>query len=60
MEIKLKDAADLLGGILFGNGEDTFTNVAKIEEAAESDITFLYMPQYEKYLNTTKAKVVLV
>ncbi|MFH0734761.1 MAG: UDP-3-O-(3-hydroxymyristoyl)glucosamine N-acyltransferase [bacterium] len=60
MEIKLKEAADLLGGILFGNGEDTFTGVAKIDEASASDITFLYLPQYEKYFDTTKANVVLV
>lgn len=60
MEITLKEAALLTGGVLFGNEEDTFCNVAKIEEATEKDISFLYLPQYEKYLATTKAKVVLV
>jgi len=60
MEIKLKEAADLVGGILFGNGDDCFTNVAKIEEACETDITFLYLPHYVKYLASTKAKAILV
>ncbi|HPN38765.1 MAG TPA: UDP-3-O-(3-hydroxymyristoyl)glucosamine N-acyltransferase [Melioribacteraceae bacterium] len=60
MEIKIKDAAALTGGILFGNGEDYFTGVAKLEEATNNDITFLYLPQYEKYFETTKAKVILV
>ncbi len=60
MEIKIKDAASLTGGILFGNGEECFSNIGKLEEATENDISFLYLPQYEKYVETTKAKVVLV
>ncbi len=60
MEITLKEAALLTGGVLFGNEEETFCNVAKLEEATEKDISFLYLPQYEKYLSTTKAKVILV
>jgi len=60
MEIKLKDAAALTGGILFGDGEDCFSGVAKLEDATSNDISFLYLPQYEKFVPTTKAKVILV
>lgn len=60
MKIKLKDAADFVGGIVIGNPELEVSNIAKIEEAKEGDITFLYLKPYEKYLSTTKASAVLI
>jgi len=60
MEIKLSEAADLIGGKIIGNSELTIKNIAKIEEALEGDLTFLYNPAYEKFLLTTKASVVII
>ncbi|AFN75114.1 UDP-3-O-(3-hydroxymyristoyl) glucosamine N-acyltransferase [Melioribacter roseus P3M-2] len=60
MKIKLKDAADFVGGIVIGNPDLEISNIAKIEEAGEGDLTFLYLPAYEKYLETTKASAVII
>jgi UDP-3-O-[3-hydroxymyristoyl] glucosamine N-acyltransferase len=60
MDIKIKDAAELIGGSIFGNENAQFNNVAKIEEAAEGELTFLYHPAYEKYFPTTKAAAIIV
>lgn len=60
MKIKLKDAADFVGGVVIGNPEIEISNIAKIEEAKEGDLTFLYLPAYEKYLSATKASAVII
>ena len=60
MEIKIKEAAELIGGNVFGNENSSFKNVAKIEEASEDDLTFLYHPAYEKYFQSTKASAIIV
>jgi UDP-3-O-[3-hydroxymyristoyl] glucosamine N-acyltransferase len=60
MDIKIKDAADLIGGKIFGNENSLFHNVAKIEEASEGELTFLYHPAYEKFFPTTKATAIIV
>ncbi len=60
MIIKLKDAADFVGGVVIGNPNLEISNIAKIEEAKEGDLTFLYLPAYEKYLETTKASAVII
>lgn len=60
MKIKLKDAADFVGGIVIGNPNIEISNIAKIEEAKEGDLTFLYLKTYEKYLSSTKASAVLI
>lgn len=60
MDLKLKDAAGFLGGTLSGNGELVITGLAKIEEAKPGDLTFLYLPAYEKYFPETKAAAIIV
>ncbi len=60
MKIKLKEAADFVGGVVIGNPETEITGLAKIEEASKGDLTFLYLPVYEKFLSTTKASAVLI
>ncbi len=60
MEIKLREAADLVGGIIIGNADLEFSNVSRIQEAQKGDLTFLYLPTYEKYLDTTKASAVII
>lgn len=56
----LKDAADLIGGKITGNENLEISNIAKIEEANPGDLTFLYLPAYEKFLDTTKASAIIV
>ena len=58
--MKLHDIALLLGAELDGEGDAEITNVAKIEEAAQGDLSFLANPKYTKYLATTGATAVLV
>ncbi|HEX2961975.1 MAG TPA: UDP-3-O-(3-hydroxymyristoyl)glucosamine N-acyltransferase [Ignavibacteriales bacterium] len=60
MEIKLKDVADLVGGSIIGDENVIVGNIAKIEEAKKNDLTFLYLPSYEKYFSTTQASAILV
>jgi UDP-3-O-[3-hydroxymyristoyl] glucosamine N-acyltransferase len=60
MKIKLKDAADFVGGVVIGNPEVEISGIAKIEEAKSGDLTFLYLPAYEKFLSSTNASAVLI
>lgn len=56
----MKDVADLVGGNVIGDENVTIGNIAKIEEAKKNDLTFLYLPSYEKYFSTTQASAILV
>ena len=60
MEISIKEAADFIGGIILGDENLTFRNVAKINEAESGDLTFLYLSAYEKFFPTTKASIIIV
>lgn len=60
MEIKLKSAAELVGGNLVGDGDILIRGAAKIEDAKEGDLTFLYHPSYEKFFPDTKASAIIV
>jgi len=60
MEKTLKEIAELVGGKLFGDGSVVIKNLAKIEEAVPGDLTFLYLPVYEKFFPATHASAILV
>lgn len=60
MKIKINEIASLIGGNIFGDAELEISKLAKIEEALTGDLTFLYLPAYEKYFSSTKASVVIV
>ena len=60
MKINLKTAADFVGGVVIGNPEIELTGLSKIEEAREGELTFLYLPSFEKFLGTTKASAVII
>ncbi len=60
MNILIKDIADLVDGKVVGNENESIRNVAKIEEAENGDLTFLYLPKYSKYLATTNASAILI
>lgn len=60
MEITLKEIVDFIGGKLIGDEKIVIKNLAKIEEANPGDLTFLYLPAYEKYFPHTHASAILV
>ncbi len=60
MKINLEEAADFIGGKITGNKNLEIENLSKIEEAKKGDLTFLYLPAYEKYFSSTKASAILV
>ena len=60
MKLKVKDVAELIGGKITGKGDVEILNVSKIEEAKTGDLTFLYLPAYQKYLKSTHASAILI
>jgi len=60
MEIKISQIADLVNGAIQGKSNLAIHNLARIDEAQKGDLTFLYMPAYEKFIETTKASAIIV
>jgi len=60
MKIKIQEIADLVEGKITGNGNLEIERLARIDEAVENNLTFLYLSSYEKYFETTKASAILV
>lgn len=59
-KMRLDKLAEILKGVVVGDGSVEITGVAGIKEAQEGDITFLANPKYESYVTTTKASAVIV
>jgi len=60
MNITVKEIAEFVGGKIFGDDTFTISNVSRIYESKKNDLSFLYIPTYEKHLLTTKASVILI
>ncbi len=60
MEISIKEAAEFIGGKVFGDGNLKFRSLARIDEAKDGELTFLYLPAYEKYFASTNAAAIIV
>ncbi|MCX6149210.1 MAG: UDP-3-O-(3-hydroxymyristoyl)glucosamine N-acyltransferase [Ignavibacteriales bacterium] len=60
MKLSLKEIAELIDGKIFGDENILIENISKIEEAKQGDLTFLYLPAYEKYFLDTKATAILI
>ncbi len=60
MQISAKKLADLVGGVLEGDGGVLIHKPSKIEEAQAGSIAFLANQKYESYVYTTQASAVLV
>jgi len=60
MKITIKEIAEFVGGKVFGDANIEITNVSRIYEATQNDLTFLYLPNYIKYLSTTNAVAVII
>lgn len=60
MEISIEQVAQLIGGMVEGNGQATVNRLEKIEEATEGSIAFLANPKYLPYIYKTGASAVIV
>ncbi len=58
--VTLAMVAQVVGGIVIGDGSTEITGVAGIREAREGDLTFLGNPRYEPYLEQTRASAIIV
>jgi UDP-3-O-[3-hydroxymyristoyl] glucosamine N-acyltransferase len=60
MEVTLRDISKVVGGKITGDETLKISNLSRIEEAKENDLTFLYHHSYEKFFQDTKASAILV
>jgi UDP-3-O-[3-hydroxymyristoyl] glucosamine N-acyltransferase len=60
MEINLSEIAALISGKIVGNPDIIIKRLSNIQDSAEGDLTFLYMPSYLHYLKTTNASAILI
>lgn len=60
MNINLAEAAEIVKGNVVGDKNITVSSFAKIEEAKQGDLTFLYLDSYKKFFPTTKASAIIV
>lgn len=60
MQVTAQQIAAILNGKIIGNPNAIVYGPAKIEEAAEGNITFLANPKYKDYLKSSKASVILI
>jgi UDP-3-O-[3-hydroxymyristoyl] glucosamine N-acyltransferase len=59
-EYLISEIADFLDGKIIGDSNIKISQVAKIEEAKEGDISFIANPKYFKFAATTKASAIIV
>jgi UDP-3-O-[3-hydroxymyristoyl] glucosamine N-acyltransferase len=60
MALLLRDLARRLGATVVGDDQIEITGCASVDQATESDITFIANAKYRKYLETTRAAAVLI
>lgn len=60
MEFSAQQIADMLGGEVEGNPNTTVSNLSKIEEGKKGTLSFLANLQYQKYIYSTEASIVIV
>lgn len=60
MEMTTGALASLMKGVVDGDPNIVLTGFAKIEEAAEGQLTFIANPKYAHFIESTKASAVLV
>ena len=51
--------AQIVHGQLFGDPNDIITGVSNVNNATINDISFVSDAKYEKFIQTTKAKILL-
>ena len=58
--MKISELAEIVNGNYEGDGNYDISDVAKIETAKDTEISFISNPMYEKYYSTTSAGALLV
>lgn len=60
MQFTAKQISILVNGKIEGNADAAVTSFGKIEEAEQSQLSFLANPKYEDFLYTTNASIVII
>ncbi len=60
MQLTVKEIADFINGKIIGDENLVIHSVARIDEAKPGDVSFIYLPAYEKFQATTKASAIIV
>lgn len=60
INLTVKQIAELISGKVIGDEKTKINSLAKIDEAVPGDLSFIYLPAYEKFQQTTKASALLV
>lgn len=60
MNVSIKNIANLVGGKFDGDGEIKINNLARIDDAKNGDLTFLYRSDFEKFYKATKSSAIIV
>jgi UDP-3-O-[3-hydroxymyristoyl] glucosamine N-acyltransferase len=60
MNMKTSDIAQLVSGRLIGDPDLVINGAAGLDEAGQSDISFVFNPKYVKHLSKSKAGVLLL
>ncbi|MEP0860966.1 MAG: UDP-3-O-(3-hydroxymyristoyl)glucosamine N-acyltransferase [Ignavibacterium sp.] len=60
ISLTVKEIARQVSGKIIGDENVIINSVAKIDEAKPGDLSFIYLPAYEKFQSTTKASALLV
>lgn len=60
LNLTVKEVARLVSGKIIGDENLVIKSVAKIDEAKPGDLSFIYLPAYEKFQQTTQASALLV
>lgn len=59
MQFTAQQIATITQGTIEGDPESTVTTVAKIEDAAEGDLSFIANPKYEEFLYKSNASIII-
>ena len=60
MKLTIAELAKILNGEFIGEGTTSLSNLAKIEEATDGDITFISNTRYLPWLYKTGASVIII
>jgi UDP-3-O-[3-hydroxymyristoyl] glucosamine N-acyltransferase len=60
MQFTALQIATLVGGTIEGNPEATVSNIARIEEATDTSLSFVANPKYEDYIYSTRAAILIL
>jgi UDP-3-O-[3-hydroxymyristoyl] glucosamine N-acyltransferase len=60
METTIKELANLLNGIIIGDGNLRLTKISRIDDANKGDLSFISNPKYQKFIYSTNASCVIV